>query len=148
MGSCQFNFETITVNLRAACINYFSYYLRLVFEGSLYLKAASIRENTVLISAYIQNYLWCAQILFCAKKIIVLSQFQQISREYQTSKKKTVLETCKHLRELMQSFVSLFPKILGRDDSRLLVITLKVVYLSFYRKVSETQGSFFCMKLQ
>ena len=47
MGSCQFNFETITVNLRAACINYFSYYLRLVFEGGLYLKAASIRENTV-----------------------------------------------------------------------------------------------------
>ena len=36
--------------------------------------------------------------------------------------KKTVLKMCKHLRESMQSFVSLFRKTLGRDDSCLLVI--------------------------
>ena len=46
---------------------------------------------------------------------------------------------CKHLRELMQSFVSLFPKTLGRDDSRLLVITLKVLYFYFLREASEAQ---------
>ena len=33
--------------LRAASINYFSSKLRLAFEGGLYLKAASIGENTV-----------------------------------------------------------------------------------------------------
>ena len=40
-------YQNCGLYLRAACINYFSYYLRLVFEGGLYLKAASIRENTV-----------------------------------------------------------------------------------------------------
>ena len=63
---------------------------------------------------------------FLYKKNFALSQFQQISREYRISKK-TVLEMRKHLRESMQSFVSLFPKALGRDDSRLLVVTLKVI---------------------
>ena len=40
-------YQNCGLYLRAACINYFSYYLRFVFEGGLYLKAASIRENTV-----------------------------------------------------------------------------------------------------
>ena len=53
--------------------------------------------------------------------------------------KKSVLEMCKHLRESMESSVSLFPKALGRNDSRLLVITLKIVHFSIFRKVSETQ---------
>ena len=40
-------YQNCGLYLRTACINYFSYYLRLAFEGGLYLKAASIRENTV-----------------------------------------------------------------------------------------------------
>ena len=40
-------YQNYGLYLRAACINYFSSYLRLVFEDGLYLKAASIRENTV-----------------------------------------------------------------------------------------------------
>ena len=40
-------YQNCGLYLRAACINYFSSYLRLVFEGGLYLKVASIRENTV-----------------------------------------------------------------------------------------------------
>ena len=43
----DFKFKNCGLYLRAACINYFSSYLRLLFEGGLYLKAASIRENTV-----------------------------------------------------------------------------------------------------
>ena len=43
----DFKFKNCGLYLRAACINYFSSYLRLVFEGGLYLKAASIGENTV-----------------------------------------------------------------------------------------------------
>ena len=41
-------YQNYSLYLRAACINYFSSCLRLVFEGGLYLKAASIRENTVI----------------------------------------------------------------------------------------------------
>ena len=40
-------YQNCGLYLRAACINYFSSYLRLVSEDGLYLKAASIRENTV-----------------------------------------------------------------------------------------------------
>ena len=49
----------------------------------------------------------------------------------------------KHLRESMQSFVSLFPKTLGRDDTRLLVVTLKVIYFPFFRKFSKHNGAYF-----
>ena len=40
-------YQNCGLYLKAACINYFLSKLRLVFEGDLYLKAASIRENTV-----------------------------------------------------------------------------------------------------
>ena len=40
-------YQNCGLYLRAACINYFSSYLWLVFEGGFYLKAASIGENTV-----------------------------------------------------------------------------------------------------
>ena len=49
----------------------------------------------------------------------------------------------KHLRESMQSFVSLFPKKLGRDDTRMLVVTLKVIYFPFFRKFSKHNGAYF-----
>ena len=48
-----------------------------------------------------------------------------------------MLEVCKHLRESMQSFVSLFLKTLRRDDSRLLVITLKVICFPFFGRFSK-----------
>ena len=44
----------------------------------------------------------------------------------------------KHPRESIQSLVLVFPKT-ERDNSRLLVITLKVVHISFLQKVFEKQ---------
>ena len=41
-------YQNCDLYLRVACVNYFSSRLRLVFEGDLYLKAASIRENTII----------------------------------------------------------------------------------------------------
>ena len=53
-------YQNCGLYLRAACINYFSYYLRLVFEGGLYLKAASILENTVIIGDFnARSNNWC-----------------------------------------------------------------------------------------
>ena len=49
------------------------------------------------------------------------------------------------LKGINQSFVSLFPKTLVKDDSSLLIVTLKVVYFLFLRKVFERQWSLFCM---
>ena len=56
---------------------------------------------------------------------------------------KTVLEMCKHLRESMQSFVSLFPKTFGRDDSHLLVVTSKVIYFPFFGRFPKHNGAYF-----
>ena len=79
---------------------------------------------------------------FVQQKKLALSQFQQISREYQISKK-TVVELCKRLRESIQSFVSLFPKALRRDDSRLLVVMLKVIYFYFFGRFSKHNEAYF-----
>ena len=65
----------------------------------------------ILISVYIQNYLWSAQILFCTKKIIYIIPISANITCVPNIQKKA-LEMCKHLRESMQSFVQLFPKTL------------------------------------